>query len=190
MNPMEARGKRLCLALVLALGIAQAGDGGLALAAEKPDARPGATDVRAGGADAVMLANRILDRWQAVAERLGLDSPTWREVFATQFGMMDASVLQGIDAVRVDTADAKASYAEFAQAVRSAVMQSYQLALAGKSPVKLGSTSIDQVFIPIVPCRIVDTRNVGGPISAGAARNFNFYANAAGFDWASQGGLA
>jgi hypothetical protein len=46
------------------------------------------------------------------------------------------------------------------------------------------------VFIPIVPCRIVDTRNNGGPISAGQTRNFNFYATAFADNWSNQGGVA
>jgi hypothetical protein len=46
------------------------------------------------------------------------------------------------------------------------------------------------VFSPIVPCRIVDTRNVGGMIAAGTTRNFYFYASSASFDWSTQGGAA
>jgi hypothetical protein len=92
--------------------------------------------------------------------------------------------------VTADAANVRASYERFAQAVRNAEMQSYLLGQSGKGPTKLGSTTTDQVFIPIVPCRIVDTRNVGGPISAGFTRNFNFYASSASFDWATQGGAA
>jgi hypothetical protein len=53
---------------------------------------------------------------------------------------------------------------------------------------KLGSTATDQVYIPIPPCRIVDTRIAGGPIAAGTTRNYVFYANSPNFDWSSQGG--
>ena len=44
------------------------------------------------------------------------------------------------------------------------------------------------VFTPIVPCRVVDTRNAGGPISANSSRRFFFYNDVAGFSWSAQGG--
>ena len=64
-----------------------------------------------------------------------------------------------------------------------------ELALSGKDPVKLGSTTTDQTFVPIAPCRIVDTRNVGGRIAAGTTRNFYFYSNAFAYNWGNQGGV-
>ena len=48
----------------------------------------------------------------------------------------------------------------------------------------------DLVYVPITPCRIVDTRNVGGPISAGNQVNFFYYSDTAGFSWSTQGGDA
>ena len=53
---------------------------------------------------------------------------------------MDVSVLQSLDGARVDIqTNAKTAYAEFTQAIRSAIMQSYQLGLAGKGHIKLAS---------------------------------------------------
>ncbi len=49
----------------------------------------------------------------------------------------------------------------------------------------LGSSSNDLVYTPVTPCRIVDTRYAGGPIAAGATRDFDVD-NATSF--ASQGG--
>ena len=139
--------------------------------------------------NSVALANEILNRWEPIAVAAGQHSAAWRELFATQLGAMDASVLDAIKGVKVRApSDARASYAQFTQAVRSAEMQSYLLARSGKGHMKLASTSADQVFIPIVPCRIVDTRNNGGPISAGQTRNFFFYTNAFAYSWGNQGG--
>jgi hypothetical protein len=36
---------------------------------------------------------------------------------------------------------------------------------AAKSPLKLGQASTELVYYPISPCRYIDTRNVGGPLS-------------------------
>lgn len=41
------------------------------------------------------------------------------------------------------------------------------------SPNALGDVADDLVYTPITPCRIVDTRNAGGIISAGTSRNFD-----------------
>jgi hypothetical protein len=44
------------------------------------------------------------------------------------------------------------------------------------------------VLTPLTPCRIVDTRNVGGPIVAGSSRRFYFYNDSSAFSWSTQGG--
>ena len=174
--------RALCLTMVL---------GWLALAADRAVAIdriiPGSASI---SPNSVALANDILNRWEPIAVEAGQHSAAWRELFATQLSAMDASVLDTVNRVKMrGSSDAKASYAQFTQAVRSAEMQSYVLAQSGKGNMKLGSTSTDQVFIPIVPCRIVDTRNAGGPISAGQTRNFYFFASSGTFDWHTQGGL-
>jgi putative Ig domain-containing protein len=46
------------------------------------------------------------------------------------------------------------------------------------------------VFTPTVPCRVVDTRSVGGAIAAGTSRRFFFYSDGTPPSWASQGGAA
>ena len=186
MKEFKGRGK-LCTALGLALGLALAGTGGIA-AADKPAVQP-AVIAGANSANTAALANQILDRWQAVAQQAGAASPAWREIFGTQFSRMSVSALQAIDALNVsDANNAKADYAQFEQAVRNAILQTYMLGGYGKPQTKLGSSTNDQIFVPIVPCRVVDTRNVGGPILAGFARNFYFWTNNGGFSWASQGG--
>jgi hypothetical protein len=140
--------------------------------------------------DPVIVANDILNRWEPIAIAALAHSPVWREMFATQLTAMEVAVLRSIDAVKADRTDAKTSYARFAQAVRAAEAESFRLARSSKGRMKLDSTTTDQVFVPIVPCRIVDTRNAGGPIAAGSTRNFFFYATNAADDWSTQGGVA
>lgn len=54
----------------------------------------------------------------------------------------------------------------------------------------LGSTTGDLVFTAVTPCRIVDTRVAGGPISANSSRPFLGLAVSAGANFTSQGGSA
>src|SRR5215813_2107632 len=54
------------------------------------------------------------------------------------------------------------------------------------TPNVLGDTSADLVFNPVVPCRIIDTRVAGGPISGGSQRGFF----AAETNYSAQGGFA
>ena len=52
----------------------------------------------------------------------------------------------------------------------------------------LGDTGDDLVYTPVVPCRIVDTRNAGGAISASSSRDFKVWVSSGGFT--AQGGSA
>jgi hypothetical protein len=45
---------------------------------------------------------------------------------------------------------------------------------AALNPNALGSLTSDLVFTPVTPCRIVDTRNAGGPFLGGETRTFDF----------------
>jgi len=52
----------------------------------------------------------------------------------------------------------------------------------------LGDAAADLVYTPVVPCRIVDTRNAGGAFASGATRDYHAYLTNGTF--ASQGGAA
>jgi hypothetical protein len=54
----------------------------------------------------------------------------------------------------------------------------------GLVPRAFGDSADNLVFTPVVPCRIIDTRKVGGPLVAGVPRNFR----ATGVGFAGQGG--
>jgi hypothetical protein len=52
----------------------------------------------------------------------------------------------------------------------------------------LGDTADDLVYTPVVPCRIVDSRNAGGAFAPGETRNYHAYLTSGTF--ATQGGAA
>ncbi len=185
MRDKVALSKATALGLAISFGISSVG-----MADEgKTVVRPAA--VSAATQHPVVLANEILNRWEPVALAAGEHSDVWRDMYTTQLIRMDAATLGEIDAVVVDAAtDPKLNYAKFAHAFKSALMQSYMAGgLSGKGNMKLGPTTTDQAFIPITPCRVVDSRNLLGPILAGFTRNYQFYASTTGFDFgATQGG--
>ena len=59
------------------------------------------------------------------------------------------------------------------------------LGMGGKVYAEIGDTGTDLIYTPVAPCRIIDTRNAGGPIAGNATRNF-LVAGTTGFE--SQGG--
>ena len=139
--------------------------------------------------NATVLAAQLLSRWAPVAQAAGRDLALWQDQFATQFRLMSVGNLQTIDRVPVSSSlSAAQNLAHFSQAFRSVMVTAH--AEAGKSNPKLGSATADQVFIPITPCRVVDTRNFGGPLSAGTTRNFYYWTQGPSGDWSTQGGPA
>jgi hypothetical protein len=132
----------------------------------------------------------ILNRWEPIARAAGA-APYWREQFATQLRHLPDYLVERIAMLAPVPDEAQASYRQFTQGFVNAYAN---LVLnprpEDKARPKLGSTTNDQVFVPIAPCRIVDTRNVGGPIGANNARNFYFYSVSASYSWSNQGGAA
>ena len=178
-----------CTMLAIALH-ASVGAAGAANLAESAIVKPSA-QATTDRANAIVLANQILNRWQPVAEEAGALTPIWREQYLAQLASMDDSILEQLDRVNARAGGAvKARYARFVEGFRSAVMHTVMLAREGKGQLKLGLTDIDQVFIPITPCRIVDTRNVGGPIAASTQRAFVWVRGTSAFTWASPRGRA
>jgi len=72
------------------------------------------------------------------------------------------------------------------QVVESLATQA-QVLHSGPSTALLGSTTADLVYTPLAPCRIADTRNVGGPISGGFSRGFKGYSAT---NFSAQGGTS
>ena len=86
-------------------------------------------------------------------------------------GMMDALTGQQVSDARV-----MASLATQAQVLGSSPHQAL-----------LGSTASDLVYTPLAPCRIVDTRVIGGPITGGTSRGFHGYTST---NFSAQGGTS
>jgi hypothetical protein len=189
-----AKKTRLAAGLAAALGLAVcAGGWSDAALADKPSAKP-APAVAASAGSATVLANDILNRWESIAQAAGAHSELWREITGTQLGMMSTEMLQRLASVSAD-GSAKAAYGRFNEAFVSAIMHTHVSGATAKVTTKdLGSATTDQVFLPITPCRIVDSRNAGGGgvISFGQQRDYYFYANAASptWSWSTQGGQA
>src|SRR5947207_7639888 len=122
------------------------------------DASKPHSEAAAQAANATVLAAQIVSRWAPVAEAAGLNAAVWQEQFTMQLVSMSVSNLQSLDRLQVKSdADAQTSYAQFAQAFRSALMMKYIDGQAEKANEKRGSTTTDQMVIPIVPCRDVHT---------------------------------
>ncbi len=71
-----------------------------------------------------------------------------------------------------------------AQVMDSLVTQA-QVLKSGPGPALLGSTTADLVYTPLAPCRIADTRVVGGPIASRTSRGFDGFTAT---NFAAQGG--
>src|SRR5689334_12723397 len=141
MNAIRRGLSKLDKGLTMALGCAILVSSGLAYAVDKIGAAASAARAApSASANTTILANQILDRWQPIAQAAGVNAASWREIYATQLSNMPGWVLERIEAVPTDAADtANANYAQFTNAVRNALMQSYLLAKSGKGTMKLGS---------------------------------------------------
>jgi hypothetical protein len=146
----------------------------------------------ASTASAAVLSAQILARWQPVAEAAGAYYSAWSNLFGTQLNLMSMSELKRLDALETGVgSSAKADYARFTQAFLNAQANRVMNPESGKTNVKLGSSTTDQVFIPIMPCRVVDTRGSfggSGPIAAGTQRAFFFYNASASWSWSTTSG--
>lgn len=105
-------------------------------------------------------------------------------------------VTAGDWASRMKPTLASADIANLERAAGAADFRSMNLALLGNprtlavpargtSAAKLGTAGSDLVYTPMTPCRIVDTRLVGGPIPANGSRSFVAYTST---NFMSQGG--
>ncbi len=162
--------------------------------------------------------NAVLDRWQAVEANKGGDVALWRDMMNIQLKQVSPSTLDrllalnsgpnantmaefyqsfiytlGADiALRLQAQKAPAKAVAPSVGIQSAgaTTSANGIAAAGVHPDALGSVGLDQTFTPITPCRVVDTRNVGGPIGSVATRNFFYFTSSATTNWNTiQGGV-
>jgi hypothetical protein len=153
-------------------------------------AKPMATGQPANAAATII--SRILDRWHPVANDLRTDVAVWRAQFRSVLERASLPTLQAIDGLEAKGAGLNRTLVQgYRYAVAMAVADAGgQLATQARGVTKLGSPTTDLVFVPLTPCRIIDTRVLGGPISAGNQVNFYYYSDGTPTSWANQGGDA
>ena len=124
------------------------------------------------------VVERIVNQW---GDRLA----------ASNAGIGAAELREMLSAMRSDHLLA-ASLAGTLEGLRDVVAKTLIPTGEGKAsllqPKALGDTSDDLVYTPVVPCRIVDTRNAGGAIGASSSRDFKVWVSSGGFT--AQGGSA
>lgn len=127
------------------------------------------------------LAQDIVARWSPYVERnYGAMGAGWSE-------RMEGT-LQTADLGNLELAASAGSFEQMNAALLGGAGASAAVAAQGQpnlQPTALGSSGSDLVFTPLSPCRIVDTRVVGGPILADGERSFKGYTAS---DFTSQGG--
>src|SRR5438128_6269169 len=157
---MALNSTRLALlaAVMAMLGLDASGSIAGTMGAPDPD-----RSVSVGGAGAI---DAVLDRWQPVALRAGAYSSAWREMYGIQLAQMPGEIRMRFASMQPGRAqDAKADYAKFVQAFVNAQATIYNgdRGVTQQDAAKLASATSDLVFIPIPPCRIVDSRSALGP---------------------------
>jgi hypothetical protein len=119
------------------------------------------------------VVDRIVDEWGDALTRAG-SGITFAQLREMLMGMRSDYLLA-------------ASVAGSLEGLRQVVTSSL-IGSAPKFAKALGDAVDDLVYTPVVPCRIVDTRNAGGPFSPGETRNYHAYLTSGTF--AGQGGAA
>jgi hypothetical protein len=123
------------------------------------------------------LAEDIVRQWGPhVESTYRVPASDWAQRMEATFASTDISNLEKA-----------ASAATFQQMTSSLLGRTYAAPADNVTPAALGDPGKDLVFTPITPCRIIDTRLVGGPIAAGGTRMFKGFTST---DFTAQGGDA
>lgn len=138
----------------------------------------GAAEAAPDDGDRARLGQEIVRKWSAhVGKTYRMDPEVWAREMAPAFS--------------------EATMEELVAAAAAPDFNSMSQLMLGRQPLAgaqdsdgtlaLGDVATDLVFVPIAPCRIIDTRLAGGPIIAGGTRHFDVTAVT---DYAFQGGNA
>jgi len=131
--------------------------------------------VMAGGADdREQLARQLMDRW----------SPHVEEAYQQPGSLWSTEMAPLLDAVSMEDLR-NAAAADTFDEMNDALMGKAAATGDGGSTQALGDADTDLVFVPVNPCRIIDTRLAGGAIAANSVRHFDVTAVSG---YASQGG--
>lgn len=132
---------------------------------------------QSGPGDAQAAVSGEAAQRQALVQEIGSKwSNHIQEVYQTAPASWLASMATTFDAASTDTLQRAANAKTFTEMNNS---------LLGVTAAKLGDAAADLVFVPITPCRILDTRVPGTPIAANGTMDFDVTAIS---NYSSQGG--
>ena len=115
------------------------------------------------------LVEHILEKWgDHVEERYGTSLQDWAREMTPAFARASDDALSA--AASATTFDAMGQRL-LATAPSMRAMNEALASATGTNA--LGDAANDLVYVPVTPCRILDTRLAGGPIAADVARNFD-----------------
>lgn len=138
------------------------------------------------------LARQFVRKWGGYVQRMyGTPAGVWSARMVPSFTGADPTNFR--NALKRDTFEgAVAELSGTGHRLTDAkVIDTYARASKSRDvAAKLGDVTGDLVFTAVAPCRIVDTRVAGGPISANSSRAFLGLAVNAGANFSSQGGSA
>ncbi|MFT3791354.1 MAG: hypothetical protein QM741_09770 [Rudaea sp.] len=129
-------------------------------------------------------ALQIVDQFKAQATAEGITGDTWRFEMVANLMKGSEANFASVSLARSYT-DAMSASIAVAHAGNAASAPSNDSAAAADSSASsvaagLGSATTDLVYVPISPCRIVDTRVGGAPVPAGTVKSYFFYASNVG----------
>jgi hypothetical protein len=188
---MQTKAAFAATALTLCVGSALAGSDGATGDVAQNSVRPAqSASARQPSAAALARAQERLQNAQQVVHQFAAQAQaqhlpeTWRaELLNHLMVTSDAAIATVQGASDVHAALQMASQAAFSEQshAKVAAKVAVKLALAPNQPDALGNPTSDLTYIPLTPCRIVDTRQAGagGPLAAGATRVFDFQGSAA-----------
>lgn len=134
------------------------------------------------------IARDFVTKWGPYFQQTyGQPMGRWAVKQAKIIGTADADNLRA--AMRKSTLEA-AIMTMRGQAVSDAEAAVFASQKGMIKPLALGDLASDLVFTPLSPCRVFDTRSVGGQIASGVTRSFDLYPFGANTNFAYQGGTA
>ena len=122
---------------------------------------------------------RIVERWAPhVREAYGTEMRRWADAMAPQFAQASLAQLQRAAQARDFQAMNDALLSGGVRSAGAAKPASAAVPTASRTSAPptakaLGDIDKDLVYVPVTPCRILDTRVVGGPIMANSFRDFD-----------------
>lgn len=126
---------------------------------------------------------QIVEKWAPhVQEAYSVSPAAWAKGMASTFAAADLAALEQA-ALATDFYE----MSERLMATAPTPLALNQALSSGGSTLALGDPDSDLVYVPVTPCRIIDTRVAGGIIAANSTRNFDVTATS---DYVAQGGSA